>query len=31
MLKFNEYVTGSLLFKYMAHRLEYFSLSIEKF
>jgi hypothetical protein len=31
MLKFYEYVISSLLFKYMDHRLEYFSLSLEKF
>ena len=31
MLKFYEYVMRSLLFKYMDHRVEYFSLSLEKF
>jgi hypothetical protein len=31
MLKFYEYVMQSLLFKYMDHRLEYLSLSLEKF
>jgi hypothetical protein len=31
MLKFYEYVMRSLLFKYVDHKLEYFSLSLEKF